>query len=132
MSLEINNEKYKSCLSQNQISYLEYFVMLDPKTKQVVGLTGIYTEEEDADNICWLGWFCIDKDYRRRGLGKKLLEYSICKAKELNKQYLHLYTYNSEEFQPAIKFYEQYGFKRYMPSHKVRKRDFYYKLRIIK
>jgi len=104
-SLDINNKKYKNCLSQNQISYLEYFVMIETKTKQVIGLTGIYTEKND--NECWLGWFCIDENYRKNALGQKLLEFSINRAKELKKKILKLYTYNSEEYKPAMKLYEK-------------------------
>ncbi len=126
MSLDINNEKYKDCLSQNQISYLEYFVMIESKTKQVIGLTGVYIENNHNNNECWLGWFCIDENYRKNSLGQKLLDFSINRAKELKKKVLKLYTYNSEEYKPAMKLYEKNCFV----ETKREKQDIYYQLEL--
>jgi ribosomal protein S18 acetylase RimI-like enzyme len=123
-SLDINNEKYKNCLSKNQISYLEYFVMQEPKTKQVIGLTGLYVENDN--NECWLGWFCVDENYRNNGLGQKLLDFSISRAKELKKKILKLYTYNSEEYKSAIKLYET----NYFVEIAREKKDIYYQLEL--
>ena len=123
-SLDINNEKYKNCLSKNQISYLEYFVMLEPKTRQVIGLTGLYVENDN--NECWLGWFCVDENYRNNGLGQKLLDFSISRAKELKKKILKLYTYNSEEYKSAIKLYET----NYFVEIAREKKDIYYQLEL--
>ena len=123
-SLDINNEKYKNCLSKNQISYLEYFVMQEPKTRQVIGLTGLYVENDN--NECWLGWFCVDENYRNNGLGQKLLDFSISRAKELKKKILKLYTYNSEEYKSAIKLYET----NYFVEIAREKKDIYYQLEL--
>ena len=76
--------------------------------------------------MCWLGWFCIDKEYRGQGLSKKLLDFSIERAKQLNKKYLHLYTYDSREYIPAMKLYETYHFTIYNKT----KKDIYYKRKI--
>jgi len=124
MSLDINNKKYKDCLSQSQISYLEYFVMIESKTKQVIGLTGVYIENNN--NECWLGWFCIDENYRKNSLGQKLLDFSINRAKELKKKVLKLYTCNSEGYKPAMKLYEKNCFI----ETKREKQDIYYQLEL--
>ena len=104
-SLDINNEKYKNCLSKNQILYIEYFVIIEPETRQTIGLTGLYVENND--NECWLGCFCVDVNYRNNGLGQKLLDFSINRAKQLKKKILKLYIYNSEEYKSAVKLYEK-------------------------
>jgi GNAT superfamily N-acetyltransferase len=121
-SLDIDNEKYKKCLNENKISYLEYFVMIEEKTNKVIGLTGIYVEDKEEE--CWLGWFCVDENYRGQGLGQKLLDFSINRAKELNKNVLKLYTYDSKEYQPAINLYEKNCFKNIGEENK----DIYYQL----
>jgi len=117
----IQNGKYKEC----DITYLKYFVMLDEK--KVIGLTGIYIEENDNIDECWLGWFCIDEKYRGKGLGQKLLDFSISKAKELNKKILKLYTYDSKEFQAAIILYKKNNFIQY----KKHKKELYFKLNLV-
>ena len=63
-----------------------------------VGVTGIYEIPEYSDTA-WLSWFGIKKEYRKLGYGKQILDYTIEKAKALNKKYLRLYTFeiwNSE------------------------------------
>ena len=63
-----------------------------------VGVTGIYEIPEYSDTV-WLSWFGIKKEYRKLGYGKQILDYTIEKAKTLNKKYLRLYTFeiwNSE------------------------------------
>ncbi|QOP45887.1 GNAT family N-acetyltransferase [Sulfurimonas paralvinellae] len=121
-SLDKNN--YEECWKKNELTSMQYFIMLDTTKDKVMGLTGIYNEAEDTSDMCWLGWFCIDKEYRGQGLSKKLLNFSIDRAKELNKKYLHLYTYDSREYIPAMKLYEKYHFTIYDRDE----RDIYYKL----
>lgn len=120
----LDKQKYEKSFEVNFITSSNYFIVKNKQNK-VIGLTGIYTEVDDDIDMCWLGWFCIDFTFRGEGLGKVLMDFSIAKAKEMKKNYLHLYTYGSKEFLPAIKLYEKYGAKRYKPSHKVSKRDYY-------
>lgn len=44
----------------------------------------------------------------------------------INKKYLHLYTYDSSEYIPAMKLYEKYNFVIYDRDNKV----IYYKLHL--
>lgn len=70
-----------------------------------VGVTGIYEIPEYLDTA-WLSWFGIKKEYRKLGYGKQILDYTIKIAKENNKKYLRLYTFeiwNNE----AQKFYKR-------------------------
>lgn len=57
-----------------------------------VGVTGIYEIPEYPDTV-WLSWFGIKKEYRKLGYGKQIFDYTIEKAKNLNKKYLRLYTF---------------------------------------
>lgn len=68
------------------IGYIAYMVDIP------VGVTGIYEIPEYSDTV-WLSWFGIKKKYRKLGYGKQILDYTIERAKELNKKYLRLYTF---------------------------------------
>jgi len=124
LQASLDKYTYQECWKKNELTSMQYFIMLDTTKDEIIGLTGIYSEEGDSDDMCWLGWFCIDKEYRRQGLSKKLLDFSIERAKQLNKKYLHLYTYDSREYIPAMKLYEKYHFIIYDRD----KKDIYYKL----
>lgn len=82
--------EYKSKYDNNLIS-TEYFIVTNEKQK-VKGIIGIYELEDDYEDTMWIGWFCVHKKYRGKGIGKTLLNYSIEVAKERGKRYLSLYT----------------------------------------
>jgi len=93
------------------IKDMQYWVI--KHNHKVIAVTGIYTEIEDNDDECWLGWFCVDKKFRNKKIGQKLLDFSITKAQELNKKVLKLYTYNSDEYIPAIELFKKNSFHQY-------------------
>ncbi|NOX15236.1 MAG: GNAT family N-acetyltransferase, partial [Epsilonproteobacteria bacterium] len=64
--------KYKKVCEENEVISISYWIARDIASREVIGLTGIYTEADDES--CWLGWFCIDENYRGKNFGKKLLE----------------------------------------------------------
>ena len=107
----LNTTQYKKICEENELRTISYWVAKDITSGKVIGLTGIYTEDEDES--CWLGWFCIDEEYRGKEFGKKLLEFSIEQAKNMGKKYLHIYTYKAKRFKTAIAMYKQYGFVEY-------------------
>jgi len=108
----IYKELYKEVYEENAIRFMKYWVAKN-KDDVVIGLVGIYTEPEDADNSCWLGWFCLDDKYRGLGYGKELLEYAEMEVTLLGMKYLHLYTENVKECKSAIKLYKKEGFIEY-------------------
>ena len=114
--------KYKSYLQKHEIESLEYWVLQDVKHSKVVGLIGLYKEYEDES--LWVGWFCVAPDYRGLGLGRKLLDFVVQKAKTCRKN-MRLYTHNSQMYQKAIKTYKEYGFKPYTPEFKIDKDELY-------
>ena len=113
---------YKKCF----IDTMDYWVAKDRITLKIIGLIGIYTEPSDDKKDCWLGWFGLEEEYRSFGYGKELLKFAMQKAQKMGKEYLHLYTYESDEYKAAINLYRQFDFKEYSPKIKKPK-DIYMK-----
>ena len=111
----LNPMKYQQVYKINDLLSVSYWIVKDKESGKVIGLTGMYTEDEDES--CWLGWFCIDEDYRGGKFGKKLLEFSIEQAKKMEKKSLHVYTYKAERFERAIALYKKYDFKEYQEEN---------------
>lgn len=101
-------KKYKNFLSRTKMSEIKYWVAVDDAGK-VVGTIGLYCYEKDKDEAFWLGWFCVHSDLRRNGIGTKLLQFAIKKARKNNKRFLRLYT--SPELTQARRLYEKYSFQ---------------------
>jgi len=76
----------------------------------VCGTTGFYTCTKDEDEAYWLSWFCVCPTQRGQGLGKRLLEFSIDKARADGKKFLRLYTSDDDNEAEAQGLYEKYGF----------------------
>ena len=77
----------------------------------IVGTTGLYSENQDCHEALWLSWFCVAPEARGQGIGKQLIEFSIEKARGYNKKYLRLYTSDDPNEAAAQVLYEKYGFK---------------------
>ena len=95
---------------KNKISSLEYFVAVD-EPGRVLGTTGLYSLEKDEKETYWLGWYCVDPAFRGKGIGGKLLDHVIRKAKERDKIFLRLYTSTSREEKAAQHIYDSRGFR---------------------
>lgn len=82
--------------------YVGYIAYLD---NEPIGVTGIYEIPEYTDTV-WLSWFGVKKEYRKYGYGKQIFDYTVKVAKDYNKKFLRLYTFeiwNNE----AQKFYKK-------------------------
>ena len=77
----------------------------------MAGTTGIYSYVKDKEDAIWLAWFCVDTEQRGKGIGKKLIEYSINVVREYNKKYFRLYTSSDPNEAAAQNLYEKYGFE---------------------
>jgi ribosomal protein S18 acetylase RimI-like enzyme len=101
------------------------------KDNKVTGIVGLY-EMPHGKEACWLGWFCVDPNYRRQGIGSLLLDYAIGVARKRNKKYLRLYTTTDPNEADAQILYEKKGFK--ITKQNVQKRGpydvFYRELRL--
>lgn len=104
------------------IDELYYWIALNDET--VVGLVGLYTQSNDFKNQVWLGWYGVDNNCRRLGLGGALLDFAIKEAYTLGFETLKLYTTNTYEYAMARKLYEQKGFVDITLSKKAKKRYF--------
>lgn len=97
-------------ISENKISSLEYFVAVD-ETEKILGTIGLYSLEKDKKDTYWLGWYCVGPEFRGKGIGSKLLDFTIKKARQRGKKILRLYTSTSPEEKTAQLIYDSSGFK---------------------
>lgn len=103
-------DKYAQWFSTSGITHLNYWVAIDEATTQVIGLTGLYCESEDEKEAEWLGWFCVAPQFRGKGIGKELLEFTINQAKAKAKRYLRLYTWEHPSSEVARRLYLKHSF----------------------
>ena len=103
---ERNFELYNS----TKCTSVKYYVGTDEKSGKVIGVTGIYTQAGDEEDCAWITWYCVDPDYRGRGFGAQLLDFTIAKAREMGKKFLRLYTSVNEDVEKAMNLYKKRGF----------------------
>ena len=100
---------YKKSIEDNHEHYKYYLVY---KNDIVIGITGLYTENNFEDNSIWIGWYGVLEEYRLHGFGEEILKDTINMAKkwsvENNKiKYIRLYT-SFKHNKIAQILYEQY------------------------
>ena len=99
----------RAFLAKSGITFLQYWVAM--RGKKVAGIVGLYCYKQDEVEADWLGWFCVKKSARRKGLGSELLLLAISEAKKRGKNFLRLYTTDDPEEIDAHRMFERYGFK---------------------
>lgn len=102
-----------SLRSQNELKedvFVDYWIVLNEK-EEVIGVTGMYKLKNDPEDVVWLGWYCVRSDRRGKGFGRKLLEWTIEKAKERGFKKIKLYTSTDPNESVAQVLYEKLGFK---------------------
>lgn len=108
LSNEANIKSWKG--PEHVLSGLNYWVLLDDETDKVIGVTGLYSFKENPGEV-WLAWYCIDPEVRGKGLGRKLLEWTMAKAKEEGYSVFRLYTSTDPNEAAAQKLYDSVGLK---------------------
>jgi len=85
------------------------FVVRD-KNKEIVGMVTLigYPQIEGMMKV-WLEDLVVDKNHRKKGLGKKLVKEALKKARELKKKSVCFTSRLSRKI--ANKFYKKMGFK---------------------
>ena len=88
------------------------FVYTDATDKAVGYVFCILVEQKDSGNLraiknFYIDDLCVEEKLRGQGIGKKLYEYAVGVAKELNCYHLTLNVWNLNE--SAVKFYEKLG-----------------------
>ncbi|MDP2860094.1 MAG: GNAT family N-acetyltransferase [bacterium] len=96
---------------------------------KVIG-AGAIEKLPDTKDGYFLGWFAVHKDYRRRGLGRKIVEKVEEYARSQNGRFI---TIDTGEDNKAQTFYEKVGYKRvgFIPEYfedKIAKIIYYKKL----
>ena len=94
----------------NLLSYFVHYIETQP-----VGVSGLYSYTND-ESRCWLGWFGVHPDFRRKGVGSKILQHILLEAKRLGRTSASLHT--DESNLAARRFYERHNFAlRSSPTH---------------
>ena len=94
----------------NMVMAIPWVIGLLVENKKVIGITGLYTMPEDEKEANWVAWFCVEPDYRGKGLGSRLLDLMIEKSKKAGKKFLRLYTSDGEIEKEARELYKKSGF----------------------
>ncbi|RJS49667.1 MAG: hypothetical protein CIT03_02435 [Methanobacterium sp.] len=89
---------------------LDIYLAVNEK-QEVVGTTGLYNYLKDADEAVWLFWFCVAPEERGKGIGTKLLTYTIKQARSKKVDYLRLYTSDVSNEREAQIIYQKHGLK---------------------
>ncbi len=108
LNASLNPLDYKDVYEALSITSLRYWVAIMDAC--VVGLVGLYEEQEDDIDSIWLGWYCVDERYRGHRLGKRLLDFAIDEAVHHQKTTLKLYTTEHDVYAIARDMYLKRGF----------------------
>lgn len=106
----LNPEKYRDQLNSMGVSSLNYWLAFN-KQNEVIGITGLYHQIDDADDIAWVGWYGVKPEERGKGIGRNILEQTIAKAQATGCKALRLYTSTVPNEATAQLLYEKLGFK---------------------
>ncbi len=90
---------------------LNFWIALDNVSERVLGTTGLYAYTRDATDAVWLAWFCVAPEARRKGLGSRLLDFSIVEAQKTGRRYLRLYTSDDQREAAAQQLYDSRGLR---------------------
>ena len=118
-----NDEKFiDQCFSKNELkSFEKYYgyVNIDRyflKNKQIGNI--FYTDNNTiletpklSDNGLFISHLCVDNKYRKQGIGTKMINKVINKAKQLNKDHVILLV--KAHNKKAINLYEKLGFRKH-------------------
>ena len=100
--------------SLSQVNSNKSYWTVTDNNNNVIGITGLYFDPENKKDrpTGWLGWFGVHPEYRRRGIGSSLLEFTLNEAKKRGFKTIKLYTSLDKNEEAAHRLYKKYGFKR--------------------
>ena len=80
---------FKDAISgEHNYTLLNYWLVQDSNS-EYIGFCGLEAENTDT---CWLGWFGVRPQFRRRGFAKEMLAFLIATAKVLDYKECRVYT----------------------------------------
>jgi len=88
------------------------FYVLEEEGGSIIGSYGLYPVDS---NTCELRKMYLRRDYRGKGLGRRLLEQALTEARRLGFKTITLET--ASVLKEAVRLYEAYGFQPYTPAH---------------
>lgn len=91
--------------------YAQHFVLVDEAENRVVGVSGYYIDDLEAQGIYWLGWTYVNPYFRGKGHGGRLLHFVMRTVKRFGSRKLYLSTSDLPAFEAAVSFYKKYGFQ---------------------
>jgi ribosomal protein S18 acetylase RimI-like enzyme len=95
---------------------LEYWqVFLVRSQFETVGVSGLYRQPGTPAHICWLGWFAIRPQFRRRGFGSAAIRLLASPARAIDCKEIWVYT--GAEDHIARDFYISLDFEVIGPAH---------------
>ncbi len=106
----IEPEKDREFYGRHRLKKLQYFVVIEEGKKEIVGVTGFYTRAVGPSDMAWLGWYCVSPTARGKGVGRRILAWTVAKAKEEGFKTMRLYTSTDPNEAEAQKLYEKMGF----------------------
>lgn len=115
LKASLNKDNCATIYKKLKIDYMQYFVA--KVENKVVGLVGIYTHIDKPD-IAWLGWYCVDSNFRGRNIGEQLLDFVTNKVSSFGFSEFHLYTGIDDFYDMARKLYQTKGFELYKTDKK--------------
>jgi GNAT superfamily N-acetyltransferase len=105
----INYVEQPESFAKQWVRKIHYWIVLS-NTNEVIGVTGLYKTSEDPKDLVWVGWFCVRPNQREKGLGRKLLEWTVEQARIEGYKRLKLYTSTHPNEARAQNLYEKLGF----------------------
>lgn len=98
-----------TCLGNGKDDGRAYYVA-KLENGQVAGISGLHHYEWGPDDVVWLGWFAVEPDLQRNGIGNTMMEKACALAKEKGYRKLLVETYSN--LPKGVNFYEKFGFKK--------------------
>jgi GNAT superfamily N-acetyltransferase len=126
----LDKTKYGDKIREKGVVDVSYYVAVHPSVSRVVGMSGLYINQDDKEDSLWIGWTAVVPEWRRRGVGNKLLGVIKAKARETHKKYLKVYTSDYPKESIAELVYRKHGFQvfRSQPIEKTPFTTFYLQL----
>lgn len=120
LRMSLSPEKNSQLYLQEGIRDNKYFIALTQSDQEVVGIVGHYRLTSEDPDIFWVDWFCVDKKYRNKGLGKQLLHFNEERVREKGGRALKVWTSDWGEEALSQSLYENNGyfFERMVPDKK--------------
>ena len=99
-------------IEQSYLARGGVFHVLEEQDGSIIGSYGLYPMEP---GICELRKMYLHRAYRGKGLGRRLLEDALARARQSGFRRITLET--ASVLKEAIRLYERYGFKPFQPDH---------------